>query len=361
MQIKLEPRAAAPGWMKLLSPGLAIALTLSFALLWFGLLGKPPLAALNAMLIAPVSHFYGIAEIFTRAAPLTLMASGLALCFRANLWNIGAEGQFLMGAVFSSGLALALGGWNTRWILIPIVLAGCLGGAIWGSIPALLRVKFNTNETLTSLMLNYVAAAVLNYLVYGPWKNPAAFNFPETELFSQSATLPILFSGTRIHLGVVFGIVAAIVVGLVLSRTLFGFQVRVVGNSLSAAQYSGISHNQIIWMIFLVSSALAGLAGACEVTGAIGQLRPSISPDYGYASIVAAFIARLNPIGVIFSSLLMALLYIGGETAQITLSIPPAVSGMFQGTLLLFLLATDVLLSYRVRWISNHREVIPNS
>ena len=352
MPIRLELRTVPSKVMGILSPLIAILGTLAFGFVLFALLGKPPIAVFNALLIQPLSTMYGVTELLAKAAPLVLIATGLALCFRGKVWNIGAEGQFTIGAIVGGGLALGFQTVESPWILVPILLAGCLGGAVWSAIPALLRSHFNTNELLTSLMLNYVALSLLNYLVQGPWRNPQGYNFPETVQFSSFASLPMLVWGTRIHLGVIFAVIAAIAIWFLLTRTFFGFQVRVMGASVATAEYAGFSFSRMIWTSLPISGALAGLAGVCEVTGPIGQLRPSISPGYGYAAIIAAFIGRLNPLGIIFSSLLLALLYIGGEMAQISLGLPSALSGIFQGTLLFFLLATDILMLYRVKWQS---------
>lgn len=352
MLIKLEPRAVPSKVMSLLSPLVALLGTLAFGMVLFTVLGKPPFAVFNALLVQPISTVYGVTELLAKAAPLILIGTGLALCFRGKVWNIGAEGQFTLGAVFGGGLALAFQTVESPWILVPILLAGCLGGALWAAIPALLRSRFNANELLTSLMLNYVALSLLNYLVHGPWRNPQGYNFPETVQFSSFASLPMLIEGTRIHMGVIFAVVAVGVIWFLLTRTFFGFQVRVIGSSTAAAEYAGFSFSRVIWTSLLLSGAITGLAGVCEVIGPIGQLRSSISPGYGYAAIIAAFVGRLNPIGIIFSSLLLALLYIGGEMAQISLGLPSALSGIFQGTLLFFLLAADVLIFYRLQWHS---------
>lgn len=345
---KLEARSTPSKTWQLLSPLVAVTATLIFGILLFGLLQKSPLTTLNTLFILPLSSFYGLTELAVKAAPILLSAVGLAVCFQGKVWNIGAEGQLTIGAIFGSTAALALP-INNYGLLLISILSGILGGIIWGSIPALLKTKFNANEILTSLMLNYIAFSILNYLVRGPLKDPQGFNFPESAAFSQFASLPSLITDTRIHLGVLLALLAALSVWLLLTKTFFGFQVRVVGSSPESAQYAGISHNQVIWLSLVISGGLAGLAGACEVLGPIGQLRPTISPGYGYAAIIAAFIGRLNPLGIIFSSLLMALLYVGGELVQIKLGLPLALAGIFQGILFFFLLAADSLIHNRLK------------
>jgi general nucleoside transport system permease protein len=349
MQIKLEPRSVPSSTWQVLSPLVALLGTVITGLLLFGLLGKSPVTTLQTLFILPLSNLYGLTELAVKAAPILLTAVGLAGCFQAKVWNIGAEGQLTIGATLGSAVALAFPNVNNYSLLLLSLIAGVLGGAIWGSIPAFLKVRFHANEILTSLMLNYVAISILNYFVRGPLKNPEGFNFPESAAIPEFASLGALISGTRLHLGVIFALLAAVLMWYVLRRTFFGFSVRVIGSSQSAAEYAGIESDRIIWLSLLISGGLAGLAGICEVLGPIGQLRTTISPGYGYAAIIAAFIGRLNPLGIIFSSLLMALLYVGGELVQIKLGLPLALAGMFQGILFFFLLAADMLIYNRVR------------
>lgn len=344
MLIKLESREVPSKTWQVLSPVVALLATVICGILLFGILGKSPFAALTTLFVAPLSSFYGLTELAVKAAPILLCAVGLALCFQAKVWNIGAEGQLTMGAILGSAVALAFPNMNNYGLLVLCILAGVAGGVAWGSIPAWLKVQFNANEILTSLMLNYIAISVLNYLVRGPLKDPQGFNFPESATFSQFASLPTLITGSRVHLGVLLAIVAASLIWVLLTQTFFGFQVRVVGSSPGAADYAGIERDRIIWLSLIISGGLAGLAGVCEVNGPIGQLRPTISPGYGYAAIIAAFIGRLNPLGIILSSLLMALLYVGGELLQIKLGLPLALAGVFQGILFFFLLAADLLI-----------------
>ncbi|PMB41076.1 sugar ABC transporter permease, partial [Fischerella thermalis CCMEE 5319] len=222
--------------------------------------------------ITPLSSLYGITEIAVKAAPIILIAVGLAVCFQAQVWNIGAEGQFTLGAIFASTVALVFANIDNYIVLLLCLLAGILGGATWASIPAVLKVKFHTNEILTSLMLNYIAVSLLNYLVRGLLQDPQGYNFPESAPFSEFASLPSLITGTRLHLGVIFALIAAVLIWGMLQQTFFGFSVRVIGVSPNAANYAGIKGDRIIWLSLLISGGLAGLAGACEVLGPIGQL-----------------------------------------------------------------------------------------
>jgi ABC-type uncharacterized transport system permease subunit len=347
--LRLEARGRRSTFWAAASPVLAIVLTIIVTGLLFLLFGKPLMQSLDVFLIAPLTNDNGLAELGVKAAPLILIGVGIALASRANIWNIGAEGQYILGAICGGGLALAMPD-LPAFILFPAMLvAGLIGGMAYAGIVALLRVQFNANEILTSLMLNYVAQFLLIYLVSGPWRDPKGFGFPQTAMFSPSAAAPVLVEGTRLHLGVIFALVVAVIGWLVLSHTILGFQLRVQGSAPRAARFAGFSDKKLVWLAMLVSGGLAGIAGLFEVAGPIGQLTPSISPGYGYTAIIVAFLGRLHPLGVVLSGLLLALSYLGGESAQIELGLPSAVTGIFQGVLLFFLLACDALILYRVR------------
>lgn len=333
-----------------MSPVLALLLTLVAGAMLFKFMQVDVLKALYAYFIEPVSTPYGLAELGVKATPLVLIGVALSLGFRAGVWNIGAEGQLIMGAIFGGSLALAFYEMEGAYILPLILLAGILGGMLWAAIVALLRTRFNANEILTSLMLSYVAGLCLSYLVHGPLKDPDGFSFPESRIFSDSATLPILIEGTRLHLGALLALGVVVATWGLLARTLFGFQIKVMGDAPHAGTHAGFSQNRVIWLTLLLSGGAAGLAGAIEVTGPIGQLLPVVSPGYGFTAIIVAYVGRLHPLGALLAGLLLALSYLGGETAQITLNLPVAVGGVFQGLLLFFLLACDVLIQYRVRF-----------
>ena len=353
MRITLQPRGQNARLVTYLSPLLAAALTLLAGALLFAVLGKDPLATLYAFFIMPINSVYGLSELGVKAAPILLCATGLAICYRANIWNIGAEGQFLLGGLIGGWAALALLEAEGWWVLPLVLLAGSAAGAGWAGIPALLKTRFNCNEILTSIMLNYIALNLLLYAVHGPLQDPAGYNFPESALFSASATLPILVEGTRLHLGIVLAVLAVLLVWLLLSKTFLGFQLQVLGKDAGAARFAGFKVNKLVWVGLLLCGGLAGVAGVAEVTGPIGQLIPQISPGYGYAAIIVAFLGRLHPIGILCASLLMALLYMGGEMVQIEMGLPLALTGIFQGLLLFFLLACDVLIGYRLRFIKS--------
>lgn len=348
--IRLEPRGQASKAMVYATPLLAVVLTLLSGFILFMAMGFDPLKALYSFFIAPLTSVRGLGELVVKATPLVLCAVGLAIGFRANVWNIGAEGQLTLGAITGGGLALAFYGEGGWWLLPLMVIGGAVGGAVWAAVPAYLRLRFNASEILTSLMLNYVALLLLNYLVHGPFRDPDGFAFPESRLFEADATLPILWAGTRVHLGALFALLAVAGGWLLIARTFIGFQIKVIGLTPAAAGYAGFDQKRIVWLTLLLSGALAGVAGMGEIAGPIGQITASISPGYGYTAIIVAFLGRLHPVGILLAALLMALSFIGGEAAQIAMGLPKAITGVFQGMLLFFLLASDVLIRYRVRF-----------
>ncbi|TBR44897.1 ABC transporter permease [Marinomonas agarivorans] len=346
----LEARIEPSLIMKISSPILAIFLTLIVGSILFSLLGKDPLHAMQVLLVAPLSDAYNINEMLVKMGPLLLCAVGLAICYRANLWNIGAEGQLLIGALGGSAVALQFVD-SSAWFALPLTLiAGVLSGMLWAAIPTLLKLKFNSNLILTTIMFNYIALSLLNWGVHGPLKDPDGYGFPESAMFSEATTLPLLFSEGRAHLGVLFALVLALMTAFLLSKSHLGFQIKVFGSDEAAAKYAGFSSTKLTWIVMLFAGALAGLAGIAEVAGPIGQLVPGISPGYGYSAIIIAYLGRLNPIGTILATLFMAVLYMGGDLAQIELGIPTAVIGMFQGVLLFFLLACDFFINYRLNF-----------
>ncbi len=347
--IRLERRPQMSKAMMYLSPVFALGLTLVAGIALFSAMNVPPLEALYAFFVEPLNSVYGLTELGVKATPLILIGVALSIGFRANVWNIGAEGQLTMGALFGSGVALYFYEVEGFWVLPLMLIASIVGGMLWAGIPALLRTRFNASEILVSLMLTYVATLVLSYLVHGPWRDPEGFNFPQSRMFHDAATLPIIFPESRLHLGFSLAVLVVIAAWVMISRTVIGFQVRVIGSAPRAGQYAGFSEKAIIWMTLLIGGACAGLAGIVEVAGPIGQLQPSISPGYGFTAIIVAFVGRLHPLGVFLAGLLMALSYLGGENAQIGLNLPLAVTGVFQGLLLFMLLACDVLIRYRIR------------
>ncbi len=346
---RLEPRAEPSRWWTIGSPLLALALTVLLGIVLFAALGKDPVRALQIFFWEPIKTPYALGELMVKATPLLVIALGLSLCFRSNVWNIGAEGQFVIGAVFAGGVALLADKNTGLWIVPAILLAGVLGGMVWAGIVALCRDRFNASEILVSLMLVYVAGMVLSYLVYGPWKDPQGYNFPQTKTFEAVTQIPRLMDGSRLSIGLPLALGLAALLWLYLFRTRAGFAQQVGGLAPAAARYAGFSSRRALWTALLVSGGAAGLAGALEVAGPIGQLTPYVPAGYGFAAIIVAFVGRLHPVGMVFSAILMSMFYIGGELAQSRLGLPKSLTGVFQGLLLFSLLACDTLVAYRVR------------
>ncbi len=347
---RLEARPQPSRFWSYGSPLLALAMTVAIGVVLFMALGKDPLRGLEMFFWQPIRTGYAVGELLVKATPLLIIALGLAMCFRSNVWNIGAEGQYIMGAIFAAGVALLADASTGAWIVVLVLLAGVLGGMVWASLTALLRDRFNANEILVSLMLVYVAVQLLGYLVSGPLKDPQGFNFPQSRSFDAAARIPRLFEGSRVNIGTLLALVGVGALWVFLFRTRAGFAQQVGGLAPAAARYAGFSSRRALWTALLVSGAAAGLAGALEVAGPIGQLTPYVPAGYGFAAIIVAYVGRLHPVGMVFSAILMSMFYIGGEMAQSRLGLTKSLTGVFQGLLLFCLLACDTLLNYRVRW-----------
>jgi general nucleoside transport system permease protein len=331
---------------------LALVITVVLGIGLFVLLGKDPVRGLQMFFWEPLKSAYALGELMVKATPLLVIALGLAVCYRSNVWNIGAEGQFVIGAVAASGVALLADKESGRWFVLAVLLAGVAGGMFWASITAWLKDKFHANEILVSLMLVYVADMVLGYLVYGPWKDPAGYNFPQTKNFEAVTQIPRLMTGSRVSVGLILALLGAVAVWIFLFRTRAGFAQQVGGLAPAAARFAGFSSRRALWTALLVSGGAAGLAGALEVAGPLGQLTPYVPAGYGFAAIIVAFVGRLHPVGMVFSAVLMSMFYIGGELAQSRMGLPKSITGVFQGLLLFSLLACDTLVAYRLRWQS---------
>ncbi len=353
MRVVLERRAERSVKIAIASPLIAIALTLATMAILFWLLGKSPLAALAVYFVDPLGDAYTLEEIAVKATPLVMIAVGLSVCYIANVWNIGAEGQFIVGAVAGSWLAVQTQGTDAGpWVLPVMLVLGAAGGALYAMIPALCRVRFGASEILVSLMLVYVADLLMDYLVRGLWRDPHGLNFPTTAEFDPVATVPALIEGSRLHAGAILALLVVLAASVLLGRTLKGFEVRVVGAAPKAAAFAGFDAQRLVVFCFAVSGALAGLAGIIEVAGPIGHLQPGISPGYGFTAIIVAFLGRLNPLGVLVAGLFLALTFIGGEGAQIALHVPLDLTKVFQGILLFYVLACDSLILHRVRLVA---------
>jgi general nucleoside transport system permease protein len=344
--MRLEKRAERSSTMALASPFLALALTIVTAAVIFATRGNNPLHALYVFFIEPLTAMWTVEQLLVKAAPLVLIGAGLSVAYRANVWNIGAEGQLTAGAIFAGAIPIYFPTWQSPLGLILMLVFGVLGGMAWGAIPAYLRNRFNANEILTSLMLVYVVGLLLDWLVRGPWRDPQGFNFPKSITFSGWQTMPWLTSG--IHLGVVIALLIALALGFIMAKSLKGFEITVTGLSPRAARFSGFSEKRTVMFCMLLSGGLAGLAGAIEISAVTGQLQPQVSPGYGFTAIIVAFLGRLNPVGAILAGLLLALSFIGGEAVQTALQIPDKITRVIQGILLFYVLACDTLINYRI-------------
>jgi ABC-type uncharacterized transport system permease subunit len=350
--LSFQPRAAPSVKMMYLSPLFAVLFTVLCGTVLFAMLGANPLKGLAVFFWEPIKNLRGWTEVGVKCTPLILCAVGYAVCYRASIWTIGAEGMLVAGAMAGGGVALAMdhGAGGGAGAVAVIAVAGILGGMAWAGLTAFMRDRFNTNEILVSLMLVYVAQLLLSYMVHGPWRDPQGYNFPQSKPFSDGFLMPAIVAGTRLNFGFVMALLTAGAGWLFLSKSFAGFRLQVGGMAPLAARYAGFSQRKALWIALLIGGATAGLAGVIEAIGPVGQLMQDMSPGYGFAAIIVAYLGRLHPVGIIFSSFIMALFYIGGELAQSRLGLPNAITGVFQGMLLFFLLACDVLIANKIRW-----------
>lgn len=353
--IWLEKRLEPSRVMTAVTPVIAVVLTMIVGGIMFALLGKPPFEAIRIIfwdpLFDPNFASYSRPQLLVKAGPLILIAIGLSLGFRAGIWNIGAEGQYIIGAICGAGVGLAF--YPTEsWVIFPLmVLAGGFGGWLWAMIPAVLKTRFNTNEILVSLMLVYVAEAILASVSQGLLKNPDGMGFPGSRNLQQypSAANNELIANSGMHWGVVSAFIVVIFAYILLTRHISGFHIRLTGEAPRAARFAGVKPARVIVLCLGISGILAGLAGLFEVSGPSGQITIDFNTGYGFTAIIVAFLGRLHPLGILLAGLLMALTYIGGELAQLMLGLPGASIQLFQGMLLFFLLATDVFTNFRIR------------
>lgn len=352
--LRLEKRPTPSRFWLYATPVVAVLLTMIAGGLLFWLLGKNPLAVIKTIFWDPIFGefaFYLRGQLLVKAGPLILIAIGLSLGFRAGIWNIGAEGQYIMGAICGAGVALALYPTESRLVFPLAILAGALGGWAWAMIPAILKTRFNTNEILVSLMLVYVAETILAKASTGFLRNPEGSGFPGSRSFStfKAAGNPELIAGSGLHWGGVAALATGVAAYVLLSRHILGFQIKLAGQAPRAARFHGVNPEKLVILCMGLSGALAGLAGLFEVTGPAGKISIDFNVGYGFTAIIVAFLGRLNPLGIVLAGFLMALTYVGGEMAATNLGLPSAAIQVFQGMLLFFLLGVDVLTNYRIR------------
>ena len=352
MQFRLEKRREPSTFMVYATPVAAVLLTMLVGAIIFSLIGYNGVGAVREIFLTPLTNPYKWQDLGIKAAPLIIIGVGLSIASRANVWNIGAEGQYIAGGVGATAIALLTWGMTGWWILPLMGLVGILSGMAYASIPALLKTKLNVNEILTSLMLTYASVYLIYYLIRGPWKDPMGIGFPQSRLFSEAARLPTIIPGTIVHLGVPIAILVGFVAWFIMTKSVFGYRMRVVGAAPHAARYGGFSENKTIWLAMLVSGGLAGLAGMLEIAGPFQRMVPGFPTNYGFTAIIVAFLGRLNPLGCIFAGIVIAITFVGGEVAQTTIGLPNAATGIFQAMMLFFLLAGDILVKYRLRRVT---------
>lgn len=354
--IRLERRREPNTRMAAITPVMAVVATMIAGGFMFAALGQDPFAVIRIIfwdpLVSEQFAAYSRPQLLVKAGPLILIAIGLSFGFRAGIWNIGAEGQYIMGAIAGAAVALAVYPLNAAWIFPAMIIAGALGGWAWAMIPAILKTRFNTNEILVSLLLVYVAEQILAMASTSFLRNPEGQGFPGSRDISRydPAANTEIIAGTGMHWGVAAAFIAVIGAYVIFQRHIMGFNIRLAGEAPKAAGFAGVSPTRMVIFCLGISGALAGLAGLFEVAGPARQISIDFNVGYGFTAIIVAFLGRLNPFGILLAGLLMALTYIGGELAQIMLSLPAAAIQAFQGMLLFFLLAGDVFTNYRIRF-----------
>lgn len=348
MRLKLEKRRAPSLWMVVLTPILSVLLTMLVGVVVFDAIGINGYRAVMDIFVTPLTATYKWQDVAVKAAPLVIIALGLSVGNRAQVWNIGAEGQYILGALAAAAIGL-FSGLTGVAAMVLMLAAGMAGGTAWASVPAWLRLRFGVNEILSSLMLTYVALQVLGYFVSGPWKDPNGRNFPATAPLADSQSLPILVPGTTIHLGVLIALILPFVFWAIMARSVFGYQIRVVGAAPHAARHGGFDSRQTVWASMLIGGAMAGLAGSLEFAGILHKIDLGFPSGYGFTAIIVSFLGRLHPIGCLIAGIVLAVTFVGGQLAKTTVHIPDSTAGIFQAMMLFFILASDIFVRYRLR------------
>ncbi|MDP2792150.1 MAG: ABC transporter permease [Rectinemataceae bacterium] len=354
MKIIFEKRKSASKKALFLVPAISFAVSLTLTGILLLIFGADPVKTYGAMFKGAFGTQSGFTETLVKAIPLMLTGLGVSLAFKLKFWNIGAEGQLTLGGVATAGVILFMNGWIPQPLLLPVaIIAGCLAGALWAGIPAVLKTSLKVDETLVTLMMNYVAILIAGFLYYGPWRDPKGFGFPGSRAFPEYAWLPRIIG--RAHIGIYFAITIAIVLWIVQKRTRWGFELGIIGASQKAARYQGIAVERNIILAILLSGALCGMAGAFEVTAISHRLQQGLSVGYGYTAIIVGWMAQLNPIAVLFVSTLMAGLLTGGDQVQMMMKLPAAMGLVMQGMILFPLLAGSLFNEYHIRLVRKPR------
>ncbi len=346
-----EKRKSVPRHFKVIIPVISLLIGLIIGAIAVSIVGINPLDVYGGILSNAFGSWYAFSETLVAATPLILITAGLIVVFKMNVWNIGAYGQYIMGAIFSSFFALFVSNGLSKPVMLTVmVIASMIGGAIWALIPTFLKIFWEVNEVITTLLLNYIALYILKFLMYGPWKNPESYGFPLSKSFPQTAILPVLFNGTRLTIGFIFALISVIVVWFLIKKSKFGYEVKVIGDNPLAAKYAGISVNKNIIIGMAISGALAGLAGMTEVSGIVHYLQVKIGADYGYTAIIVAWIAYLDPIVTILAAVLFGGLASGGYSLQITMRVSYGIVGLIESITLFSLVGAQIFLNYKLRW-----------
>jgi len=354
MIIRFEKRREPSKVMQAATPIGAVVLTMIVGAIIFDLIGYDGPRAVKEIFFTPIFASYKWQDVARKAAPLILIALGLCLGNRAKVWNIGAEGQYLVGGMAGATVAYFTAGHGGVWVIALMIVAGLVAGALWAAIPAFLKTRLRVNEILSSLMLVYVAQQLLGYLVTGPLKDPNGQNFPQTAPFADGQRLPSTLWGTPIPPGLVAAFVLAFVFFIVMERSEFGLGVRAIGEAPKAARYGGYDANRLIWQTLMISGAMAGLAGLLEVDSQTFKLDLGFTTSlYGFTAIIVSFLGRLHPLGAVLAGLVLAISSVGGQVAQTAVHVPYATAGIFQATMLFFILASDVLVRKRIVIVSS--------
>ncbi len=350
-RLRFERRLSSPPALHVIALIVALFLAMITIGIIFYFLGVNPLVAFQRIFRGGFGSLFGLQETVTKSIPLMLAGVGLTLAFRGRMYNIGAEGQLLIGAVFATGVVRLVPHWPSSLLIPAMFLGGFLGGMLWAFFPALLKTRFRVDEVLTSLMLVYVASELVRFLVYGPWRGTDTRGFPITDEFPPASHIPTI-AGTRIHYPTwILAVLLAVLIYFLLTRTRLGYEIRVTGENPEAARYAGMDYQRVALLVMLISGGLAGLAGTGEVAGIHFRLRPpeAISPGYGFTAIIVAWLARLNPLAAILTSFLLGGLLVGGDAIQIALNLPAATVQIFNGVILLFVIAADLFAQYKIR------------
>lgn len=347
MRLHIERRERPSALGAVLIPLIAIAIGTGVGAILFRLLGFDVGATLFALFVAPFQTFYSVTEILLKFGPLLLIAQALAIGFRAKVWNIGAEGQMVMGAIGASAVPIYFNDSDSMLVLPAMILLGALAGMFWAGIAAFLRVRFNASEILVTLMLSSISLQVLYYLVLGPWRDPMGFSFPQSVLFQEAALFPLVFPNARLNWSIVIALLFTLFAWQFMQRRIGGYRLVVSGLAPDAARYAGFDRNAGIWTSLLLAGFAAGIAGMAEVAGPIGQLQRSVTSGYGYTAIIVAYLGGLRPVGIVFAALFIAILQIGGDIAVGQGGVPKNAVQVLQGLLLVFYLGSQVFVTYR--------------